>query len=107
MKINNTQIFLIGTLLMIIFVVFAFVFNHGIWLIFALGAMALANWSGSQEHKKKWNHGVCKETKSPWEFKEVIEYTETIDYCFTSDKYSLLIPPHDFKRSEYKGKNNF
>ena len=106
-KLRNKDLIIIGSIILVLSVILTFILQQGVFLFFALGGMALANYSGSQENRKRWNHGICKMNNEPWEFDKVVEYTETFDLCFKSGENSLLIPIYDVKKKEYKGKEKW
>lgn len=108
--ITYKKLVLIGSISLVLSIVLAIMF-HGQFLFLALASLYLANWSGHQEQLKEWNHGICKDTGTPWEFLSYEEYTETIDYSFyagSGESYrTLLVSAHPIYGEEYKGTEEF
>jgi hypothetical protein len=104
------SLFLIGTGIVVLSLFLMF-FIHGSFLFLFFAGVYLANWSGKQEELIKWNKGICKDTGTPWEFSERLEYTETADYRFyagSGETYRVFYAGIDLRYyDEYKGKTEF
>ena len=107
MKLNYRKLLWFGSIMLLLSILLMIIVD--VWfIIMFFVSLFIANWSGHQEALIDWNHGICKDTNDPWEFKEYVEYTETADYLFYSGEFSILVSANsDIYYKEYKGKNRF
>jgi hypothetical protein len=75
--------------------------THWLWL--TLGSLCGLGYLRYWDEKRTWNNGICLKYNEPWEYVEIVTYTETWDYMFECQDITILISPSDFIVNEYKG----
>ena len=76
-------------------------FGFGILL-----AIFMANVGFSGLKDIEWNKGICKKYNEPWEFVEIVDYSDgSYDHYFKCRDEDILFNNHDLIRKTYKGKN--
>ena len=112
MKKQHKIIILVGIGLTLLAIFLGFFTSSAYGLVGVFGGIFLINLASDLDKKVKWNHGVSEKTGEPWEFQDVIDYSDgSWDLFFKSMSDTkidnLWIKPHDYLKKEYKGLNNF
>ena len=99
---------LIGMVLILSITAFSIFSEQAYGLFGILLGIFMINLGSSWDKRKKWNKGISKLINKPWEFYDIIDYSDSSwDYHFVSRDVnkldSLIIGPNDFIIDEYKG----
>ena len=103
---KNLKYYGIGALAVLGLILIGVFSNAAYGLFIILISIFFANLDSAINRKKKWNHGICKETNKPWDIYDMIDYGDgSWEYEFKSGDEYLCIGPNDYINKEFCGKH--